>query len=213
LLYQGKLEAAEQLAQTHGLPLSQARVHLALRNPAAALAVLEPLKSKVEFKAWENERLELNLLQAIAYYMLNEKDKALQRLHEALALAEPGDFIRSFVDKGSLVQQLLLEAAKRGMMPNYVAKLLAAFETQKQSKDKPSPAPALEGQHLLEPLSDRELEVLRLIAQGLSNQAISKRLFRSLDTIKGYNRNIFGKLQVQNRTEAVARARELGLLT
>lgn len=212
LLYQGKLEAAEQLAQTHQLPVSQARVHLALRNPAAALAVLEPLKSKIEFKAWEDERLELSLLQAMAHYMLNQKDKAVQRLHEALVLAEPGGFISSFVDKGSLVQQLLAEAAKRGMMPSYVAKILAAFEAEKQSKDEPSPASALAGELLLEPLSERELEVLHLVAQGFSNREISKRLFRSLDTVKGYNRNIFGKLQVQNRTEAVARARELGLL-
>jgi LuxR family maltose regulon positive regulatory protein len=65
---------------------------------------------------------------------------------------------------------------------------------------------------LLEPLSEREVEVLVLIAQGLSNREISKRLFRALDTIKGHNRNIFSKLQAQNRTEAVARARELGLL-
>ncbi len=68
------------------------------------------------------------------------------------------------------------------------------------------------GQPLIEPLSARELEVLRLIAQGLSNEAIGARLFLALSTVKGHNRNIFEKLQVQSRTEAVARARELGLL-
>ncbi len=67
-------------------------------------------------------------------------------------------------------------------------------------------------QHLIEPLSQRELEVLGLMAQGLSNREISERLFLALDTVKGYNRRIFDKLQVQRRTEAVARARELGLL-
>jgi LuxR family maltose regulon positive regulatory protein len=65
---------------------------------------------------------------------------------------------------------------------------------------------------LVEPLSQRELEVLKLIAQGLSNREISERLFLALDTVKGHNRRIYGKLQVQRRTEAVARARELGLL-
>ena len=65
---------------------------------------------------------------------------------------------------------------------------------------------------LVEPLSQRELEVLQLIAQGLSNREISERLFLALSTVKGHNRNIFGKLQVQRRTEAIARARELGLL-
>jgi LuxR family transcriptional regulator, maltose regulon positive regulatory protein len=212
LIHQGKLGPALHLAQTHNLPLSEARVHLAAKHPAKALAVLEPLSSRIEFRAWEDEGLELSLLRAIAHDMLNEKDKAIQRLHDALGLAEPGGFIRSFVDKGSLVQQLLLEAAKRGMMSRYVAKVLAAFEAEKQSNDQPSLAPALASELLLEPLSKRELEVLRLIAQGLSNHDISKRLFRSLDTVKGYNRNIFGKLQVQNRTEAVARARELGIL-
>jgi LuxR family transcriptional regulator, maltose regulon positive regulatory protein len=209
LIYQGKLEPALHLAQTHELPLSEARVHLAAKHPAEALSVLEPLRSKIEFRAWEDERLELNLLKAMTHHMQGDKEKAMQRLHDALELAEPGGFIRSFVDKGSLVAQLLSEAYKRGMMPNHVAKVLTAFEIQKQSKE---PAPALAKELLLEPLSERELEVLQLIAQGLSNQDISKRLFRSLDTVKGYNRTIFGKLQVQNRTEAVARARELGLL-
>jgi LuxR family maltose regulon positive regulatory protein len=65
---------------------------------------------------------------------------------------------------------------------------------------------------LFEPLSERELEVLQLVAQGLSNREISERLFLALSTVKGHNQNIFGKLQVQRRTEAVARARELGLL-
>ena len=67
-------------------------------------------------------------------------------------------------------------------------------------------------QPLIEPLSERELEVLHLVAQGLSNREISERLFIALNTVKGHNRNIFGKLEVQRRTEAVARARELGLL-
>jgi LuxR family transcriptional regulator, maltose regulon positive regulatory protein len=211
LLHQGKHEAALQVAQIHKLPLSEARVHLAAKRPAKALAVLEPLSSKIEFRAWEDERLELNLLKALAHHMQGEKDKAMQRLQEVLELAEPGSFIRTFVDKGLPMMQLLSDVAKRVMMQSYVAKLLAAFEAEKQTSAN-HPAPALAKELLLEPLSERELEVLRLIAQGLSNQVISKRLFRSLDTVKGYNRNIFGKLQVQNRTEAVARARELGLL-
>ena len=131
-------------------------------------------------------------------------------LGDALALAEPGGFIRIFVDEGAPMVQLLSEAAAHGIMPDYVAKLLAAFESDAQrSGDKPDPSPA---QPLIEPLSERELEVLQLIAQGLSNREISARLFLALDTIKGHNRRIFDKLQVQRRTEAIARARELGLL-
>jgi LuxR family maltose regulon positive regulatory protein len=104
------------------------------------------------------------------------------------------------------------------MMPDYVGKLLAVFEVEKQkSEDKPGLSPALPERHRdcesrNELLSQRELEVLQLIAQGFSNHEISKRLFLALDTIKGHNRKIFDKLQVQSRTEAVARAHELGLL-
>jgi LuxR family maltose regulon positive regulatory protein len=106
--------------------------------------------------------------------------------------------------------QLLSEAAAHGIMPDYVGKLLAVFKAEEQkSKDKSFRPAALP---FGEPLSQRELEVLQLIAQGLSNREISKRLFLALDTVKGHNRSLFGKLQVQRRTEAVARARELGLL-
>jgi ATP/maltotriose-dependent transcriptional regulator MalT len=106
--------------------------------------------------------------------------------------------------------QLLAEAAAQGMMPGYTDKLLAAFEAETQkTKDKSSLSSA---PSLIEPLSQRELEILQLIAQGLSNDEIGKRLFLALDTVKGHNRRIFDKLQVQRRTEAVARARELGLL-
>ena len=106
--------------------------------------------------------------------------------------------------------QLLLEAASHGVMPDYIGKLLAVFEAEKRkSEDKPDlPSAKL----LIEPLSQRELEVLQLIAQGLSNHEICERLFLALDTVKGHNRKIFDKLQVQRRTEAVARAHELGLL-
>jgi LuxR family maltose regulon positive regulatory protein len=105
---------------------------------------------------------------------------------------------------------LLSEAAAQGIMPNYAGKLLAAFEAEKQkTEDKSSPST---DQPLVEPLSQRELEVLRLIAQGLSNDEIGKRLYLALDTVKGHNRRIYDKLQVQRRTEAVARARDLGLL-
>jgi LuxR family maltose regulon positive regulatory protein len=91
--------------------------------------------------------------------------------------------------------------------------VLAAFEAEKQKRADTSSRPAgPPPQPLLEPLSHRELEVLHLIAQGLSNQEIGERLVLALDTVKGHNRSIFGKLQVQRRTEAIARARELGLL-
>jgi LuxR family maltose regulon positive regulatory protein len=105
---------------------------------------------------------------------------------------------------------LLSEAAARGIQPDYTKTLLAAFEAERRKTQEASPGSPI--QPLVEPLSPRELEVLRLVAQGLSNDEIGKRLFLALDTVKGHNRRIYDKLQVQRRTEAVARARELGLL-
>ena len=97
--------------------------------------------------------------------------------------------------------------------PDYTAKLLVAYDAEIQRYVDGSSVPcSTPGQPLVEPLSPRELEVLHLVAQGLSNREIGERLFLALDTIKGHNRRIFGKLGVHRRTEAVARARELGLL-
>ena len=210
LLRQGNLAAAAELAQTHELPLSQARVHLAQEDPSSALAALAPWRRQVEAKGWKDERLKVMVLQAVALHAHGEKNKAVQLLSDALALAEPGGFIRLFVDEGLPMAQLLSEAAAHGIMPDYVGKLLAVFEAEEQkSADKSVLPPA---QPLIEPLSQREMEVLRLMAQGLSNREISEQLFLALSTVKGHNRIIFDKLQVQRRTEAVARARELGLL-
>jgi LuxR family maltose regulon positive regulatory protein len=209
LLRQGNLEVAAQLAQAHELPISRARVHLAQGGPSAALAVLKPWRQQAESTGWENERLKTMVLQAVAHRANGEIDKARQMLGDVLALSEPEGFIRTFVDEGSPMVSLLSEAAAQGIMPNYVDKLLAAFEAEKQKSVQPS---VLNSQSLIEPLSQRELEVLRLIAQGLSNDEIGKRLYLALDTVKGHNRRIYDKLQVQRRTEAVARARELGLL-
>jgi LuxR family transcriptional regulator, maltose regulon positive regulatory protein len=208
-LRQGNLAAAAHLAQTHSLPLSQARVHLARGEASASIAVLETYRQQVESKGWQDERLRAMVLQALAFHAHSEKNQAMKLLGEALAFAEPGGFIRVFVDEGPSMAQFLSEAMAQGIMPAYLGKLLAAFESEKQEgilRSASSPQP------LTESLSPRELEVLQLIAQGLSNDEIGKQLFLALDTVKGHNRRIYDKLQVQRRTEAVARARELGLL-
>jgi len=153
--------------------------------------------------------LKVMVLQAVTLHAHDEKDKAVQLLGDAVALAEPGGFIRTFLDEGLPMAQILSEAAARGVKQDYVGKLLAAFEDETKDERRttePSPSSSVE------PLSQRELEVLQLIAHGLSNQEICERLFLALDTVKGHNRRIFNKLQVQRRTEAIARARELGLL-
>jgi LuxR family maltose regulon positive regulatory protein len=150
------------------------------------------------------------VLQSIALYADDKKEKAVELFGEVLALAQPGGYIRLFVDEGAPMAELLSATAVHGIRPDYVNKLLAAFEAEK--KDEHLTSSILAPSTLVEPLSPRELEVLRLIAQGLSNQDIGQRLFLALDTAKCHNRRIFEKLQVQRRTEAIARARELDLL-
>ena len=213
LLRQGDLAAAARLAEAHELPVSQARVHLARGDAPAALAALEPLRRRAEARGWEDERLKVMVLRAVALHTRGEKDEATQLLGDALALAEPGGFVRIFVDEGTPMALLLSDASARGIMPDYTARLLAASEAEeRKAADEPHPSPVIPEQSLVRPLSRRELEVLRLIAQGLSNYQIGEHLFLALDTVKGHNRRIFGKLSVQRRTEAVAKARSLGIL-
>ncbi len=197
LLQQGDVAQAVRLARTHQLPVSLARVYLARGDAPAALAALEPLRREAEARGWEDRRLRVMVLQAVALRAHGEDEEAARGVAGALALAEPGGHVRVFVDEGVLMARLLSEVAARGVASDHAARVLAAF---------PPVRPPVE------PLSRREVEVLQLIAQGLSNHEIGERLFLALDTVKGHNRKIFDKLQAQRRTEAVARARELGLL-
>jgi LuxR family maltose regulon positive regulatory protein len=211
LLHQGDLAAAAHLAEKHDLPNSRARVHLAQGETSAALAVLKPLRRQVEAKGWENERLKVMVLQAVALQAHGEKDKAVQLLGDALALAEPGGFIRTFVDEGPPMAELLYETLSRGIAPAYARRLLAAFPAIEREQTTQSKSQTPESE-LIEPLSDREIEVLQLIAEGLTNQEIASRLFLSLNTVKVHTRNINGKLGVHTRTQAVAMGRALGIL-
>ena len=210
LLRQDNVAAAAHLAEAHQLPMSQARIHLARGDTLAALEVLAFWRRQTEAKGWEDERLRAMILQAVVLQVQGESDKAVGLLSDALTLALPGGFIRLFVDEDLPMARLLSEAAARGIMPGYIGTLLAACAADQGTCADESSRPHV--QPLIEPLSHRELEVLHLIAEGLSNQEVSERLFLALDTVKGHNRKIFGKLQVQRRTEAVARGRELGLL-
>jgi LuxR family transcriptional regulator, maltose regulon positive regulatory protein len=223
LIRQGQVATAAQLARQYELPLSQARVLIAQDDPSAALALLEPLRRQMEEKGWQDERLKVMILQAVALYAHNETDKAKQVLSEALTLAEPGGFIRLFVDEGEPMRLLIADyrlSIIEHHLVTYAGKLLAAFGASQilQPKSETLAPPARAGVEnrkpkiLVEPLSERELEVLQLIAQGLSNREISERLFLALSTVKGHNQKIFDKLQVVSRTEAITRARELGLL-
>lgn len=206
----GNLSAVTQLAEKNDLPLMQARVLIREGNPSAALEIAGPLLQEAVTKKWGQRQLEVMTVQSIALYTQGKKQKALELLGSVLAQAEPGGFVRLFLDEGPPMAELLSAAAVQGIRPDYVNKLLAAFAAETQNGRLNTLVPGTLSQ--VELLSPRELEVLQLIAQGLSNQEICQRLFLALDTVKGHNRRIFEKLQVQRRTEAIARARELGLI-
>jgi LuxR family maltose regulon positive regulatory protein len=209
-LHQGDFDAVVQMARQNDLPLMQARALIAQGNPSEALELVEPLRQQAESKGWADRMLEVMTVQSVVLYTQGEKEKAVNLLGEVLAQTESEGFVRLFLDEGVRMAELLSEVAAQGIRPDYVSKLLTAFEAEKQkSEGQPDLPPA---QLLIEPLSQRELKILQLIAQGLSNREIGERLFLALDTIKGHNRKIFDKLQVQSRTEAIARAHDLGLL-
>ncbi len=181
-----------------------ARLRLAEGRPAQAIALLESALPIAEQVNRVGLVIEYEILIALAAQALGQSEKVLSALGRALALAEPEGYVRIFVDEGRAVARLLYEAASRGIKPEYTGRLLAAFPTAGP------PAPKQAG--LVEPLSERELEVLRLIAEGLSNEEAAQRLVLSLPTIKWHASNIYGKLGVKSRTEAVARAKALGIL-
>jgi LuxR family maltose regulon positive regulatory protein len=175
---------------------------------AETVKLLECLLKAAEEGGRNGSVIEILILLALAHHAQNDLPAALSSLQRALTLAEPQGYVRMFLDEGKDMMGLLREASAQKITPDYTDKLLDAFQIeQRECKDKPDPH-----QPSIDPLSQRELEVLRLIAQGLSNQEICERLFLALDTVKGHNRRIFNKLQVERRTEAIARARELGLI-
>jgi LuxR family maltose regulon positive regulatory protein len=172
---------------------------------------LEPWRQQVEAKGWADERLKVMVVEAVAHDAHGETDEAVQVVGDALALAEPGGFIRRFVDEGPPMARLLREAAARGIALEYTQQVLAAFSAAGPSQPLPGQVDGPQSA-LIEPLSEREREVLQHIAEGLSNQEIASRLYLSLHTVKVHARNIYGKLGVHNRMQAVTRARALGML-
>jgi LuxR family maltose regulon positive regulatory protein len=175
-----------------------------------AVGLLERLLDAAEEGERTGSVIEILVLLAVAREAHGDISLALLSLERALTLAEPEGYVRLFVDEGLPMKTLLSQAAAQGKAPDYTSRLLAAFDAEEQTRRNRFDSPA--AQPLAEPLSQRELDVLRLIALGLSNREIGERLFLALDTVKGHNRKIFGKLDVQSRTEAMARARELGIL-
>jgi LuxR family maltose regulon positive regulatory protein len=174
--------------------------------------LIEPALEQAQANGMMFNTVRLLILEALTLYAQGETTPAITTLKRALVLAEPENYIRSFLDLGKPMEEFLSWSMESGSLIEpglraYVSKLLSHF-----AGVYPVAVRQPTGGGLIEPLTERELEVLRLIARGLSNREIGERLFLALSTVKGYNRIIFYKLQVQRRTEAVARARQLGLL-
>jgi len=207
-LQEGNIVEAERLLKIHDLPLSKARICLAQDDAPTAIFILEKHRKKVEAAQWHDERLKILVLEALAHFQNDDTTEAIEIIADVLSIVAPHGFIRLFLDEGLPMLHLLHKAHSHGILTDYVTTLITKFSddplNEKSLTDSSQP--------LIEPLSDRELEVLQLIADGLSNREISEQLYLALSTVKGHNRNIYGKLGVQRRTEAVARARELGLM-
>lgn len=211
-LRHGHFPEDAKLSEAKEWPDLQARIHMHQGNTEAALAVLGDLVDQAKAKQWKLEQLKLLVLQAVAFQRQGHMDRALQRLSAALTTAKHERFVRLFVDEGKPMVDLLTEAEARRIEPDYTRFLLSNMRDERKLNDFAAPHSSIRAEPFIDTLSERELEVLQLIAQGLSNQEIGDRLFLALSTVKGYNSNIFDKLQVKRRTEAIARARELGMI-
>ncbi len=181
-----------------------------------ALRLLERLLQAAEDEGRHGSVLVVLMTQALVLEGAGQTAQAQEVLLRALSIAEPEGYVRTFAMEGAPMQRLLASLQpERSRLQTYVQTLLAAFGEPVSLPQTPAVAPMVSNEPvppLLEPLSTRELEILALIAQGLSNHEISQTLHVALSTVKGHNQNIFGKLGVRRRTEAVARARALRLI-
>lgn len=197
------------------LATAAARVALALGRPVEAAAALKPLAARAETSGRLGQAIELLALCAVAVGAAGRRAEARQTLLRGLRLAGPEGYRRTFLDEGEPLQRLLEDLLKRddlGDLRPYAAQLQAASSPLPRPEPADVTPPAQGPPRLLEPLSPRELEVLRLVHEGLSNREIAERLVVTLATVKKHLENAHGKLDVHSRTQALARARDLGLL-
>jgi len=217
-LGQGNMAAASQWARKHGLrpgdaldsgreieQMAVARVLIAQGRPSKAQRLLSWLLEAAEAAGRMGSVIKILALRSLAFDAQDDLGAALNALQEALLLAESEGYVRTFLDEGEPMARLLRHALRRGARPNYVARLLAAFGEEAKLS-----SPSTES--LVEPLTDRELQVLRLIVAGLSNPEIAEELFIAVSTVKSHVNHIYGKLGVSSRVEAVTRTQDLGLL-
>jgi LuxR family transcriptional regulator, maltose regulon positive regulatory protein len=198
--------------------LTLARVLIAQHRPDEALLLLERLLHLAERQGAMGTVLEVLVLQAIAQVSRGDEEGAMEQLSRALSLAEPEGYIRLFVEEGAPIAHVLVQMrrhppvdqpASARYREHLLAELRRAQDAGASHEAFAVPVPGTNS--LAEPLSERELEVLRLIIAGYSNREIADQLVIALSTVKWYIKAIYGKLQVESRTKAIARARELNL--
>ncbi len=217
------LAAAARWAQEYGIDdkliyfhevehIAVARVLIAQGKPEEAVGWLARLREAAEAGGRTGRVIEILSLQALAYQARGDRTQTMAALERALLLAEPEGYVRTFVDEGAPMAALLRRAASRGVAPAYVSKLLDALDAEAPMRRGPTGPASPLAQPLEDHLSERELEVLRLIAAGLSNRDIAQELVLTTGTVKKHINNIFTKLNVRSRTQAVSQASEINLL-
>jgi len=206
----GSRAASSELAQSSYFALAQ---WFLLQGQAAdAVELLGTLLQAAQAAGNLRRVIAILARRAVALHAAGDAAVALQELKRALELGEPEGFVRTFLDEGQPMAQLLYLAIERGHSPAYAGKLLAALSREPTATPQQPSRAEPTGPGVVEALSQRELEVLALLAEGLSNREISARLYIALSTVKGHTANIYGKLGVRSRTQALAAARRLGLL-
>jgi LuxR family maltose regulon positive regulatory protein len=188
-----------------------ARVLIAQGRADAALEILDPLLLAAEGLGRTGSVIRILILKALAFDARGDSLRATKSLERVLSLAQPAGYVRAFVDEGEAMARLLRRTVTNGATREYVQRLLAAFPAPEAAASSKGKTSKVQGA-LVEPLSDRELEVLRLVAAGRSNRDIAEELCLAIGTVKKHIYNIYGKLDVGRRTAAVTRARELGLI-
>ena len=190
-----------------------ASIYAEQRKYPEALQVLDKIESEIGKPGTLHEVIKALILQALILQETGKSQAALSALERALRLAEPEGFVRVFIRKGAQMTGLLRKVAARGLQPTFVSKLLSALEVDTRTLKLPVPPeqPSMIPGRLVEPLSERELEVLRLLGSPLSIPEIAERLIVSPNTVRSHVKSIYGKLDVHNRMEAIELARELRL--